>query len=212
MIVVESAILTVQSTTTRHRQHQLKRLSGYPYEAILVAELPLCAKGSGGYQGNADRSLCRNHRNICNSDKGERGAFGAQSADPHPNALDEFSDGGLLPEPGPARRQVLKLELFGVDIMDRAVVCRQETLRPESHRWSGWVDAQFDRIGKILDTLDTNVPSLNSDLGTITVGCALEYLDFRFRDRPWRSKRPQLSAWHEQFALRPSMASTKHPE
>ena len=94
---------------------------------------------------------------------------------------------------------------------DRAVVCRQETLRPESYRWSGWVDAQFDRIGKILDTLDANVPALNADLGTITVGCALEYLDFRFRDRPWRSERPQLSAWHEQFALRPSMASTKHP-
>ena len=34
--------------------------------------------------------------------------------------LDEFSDGGLLPELGPAPRQVLKLELFGVDIMDRA--------------------------------------------------------------------------------------------
>ncbi len=64
----------------------------------------------------------------------------------------------------------------------------------------------------ILDTLDANLPSLNPDLGTITVGCALEYLDFRFRDRPWRSERPQLTAWHAQFALRPSMASTKHPE
>jgi len=126
--------------------------------------------------------------------------------------LNEFSDGGLLPEPGSTRRQVLKLELYGVDIMDRAVVCRQETLRPESLRWSGWVDAQFDRIGKVLDTLNTNVPPLNPDLGTITIGCALEYLDFRFRDRPWRLERPKLSAWHEQFALRPSMASTKHPE
>ena len=125
--------------------------------------------------------------------------------------LNEFSDGRLLPKLGLARRQVLKLELLGVDIMDRAIVCRQETLRPESYRWSGWVDAQFDRIGKVLDTLDAKVPSLNPDLGTITVGCALEYLDFRFRDRPWRSERPQLSAWHEQFALRPSMASTKHP-
>jgi len=128
------------------------------------------------------------------------------------NYLNEFSGGGLLPEPGPTRRQVLKLELFGVDIMDRAVVCRQETLRPESLRWSGWVDAQFDRIGKVLDTLNANVPPLNPDLGTITIGCALEYLDFRFRDRPWRWERPKLSAWHEQFALRPSMASTKHPE
>jgi len=126
--------------------------------------------------------------------------------------LNEFSDGGLLPAPGPTRRQVLKLELFGADIMDRAVVCRQETLRPESLRWSGWVDAQFDRIGKVLDTLNANVPPLNLDLGTITVSCALEYLDFRFRDRPWRPERPKLSAWHEQFALRPSMASTRHPE
>jgi len=126
--------------------------------------------------------------------------------------LNEFSDGGLLPAPGPTRRQVLKLELFGADIMDRAVVCRQETLRPESLRWSGWVDAQFDRIGKVLDTLNANVPPLNLDLGTITVSCALEYLDFRFRDRPWRPERPKLSAWHEQFALRPSMASTRHPQ
>ena len=128
------------------------------------------------------------------------------------NYLNEFSGGELLPEPGPTRRQVLKLELFGVDIMDRAVVCRQETLRSEGLRWSGWVDAQFDRIGKVLDTLNANVPPLNPDLGTVTVGCALEYLDFRFRDRPWRWERPKLSAWHEQFALRPSMASTKHPE
>jgi glutathione S-transferase len=126
--------------------------------------------------------------------------------------LDEFADGGLLPALGPARRQVFKLELFGLDIMDRAVVCRQETLRPEGYRWSGWVDAQFDRIGKILDVLDANVPALDPDLGTITVGCALEYLDFRFGDRPWRSPRPHLTAWQQQLALRPSIASTRHPQ
>jgi glutathione S-transferase len=126
--------------------------------------------------------------------------------------LDEFSGGALLPELGTVRRQVLKLELVGVDIMDRAVVCRQETLQPESHRWSGWVDAQFDRIGKILDALDANVPGLNPDLGAITVGCAVEYLDVRFGDRAWRAERPQLSARREQFTLRPSMASTKHRE
>lgn len=126
--------------------------------------------------------------------------------------LDEFSDGGLLPMLGPARRQVLKLELIGLDVMDRAVVCRQETLRPESYRWSGWVDAQFDRIGKVLDVLDANPPALDPDFGTITVGCALEYLDFRFSDRPWRSQRPHLAAWHKQFVLRPSIASTKHPQ
>jgi glutathione S-transferase len=125
--------------------------------------------------------------------------------------LDEFSDGGLLPKLELARRHVLKLELFGIDIIDRAIVCRQELLRPEGYRWSGWVDAQFDPIGKVLDGLEANVPALHPDLGTITVGCALDYLDFRFRDRSWRSGRMRLSTWHEQFALRSSMASTRHP-
>src|SRR5258708_40287954 len=66
--------------------------------------------------------------------------------------LDEFSDGGLLPAPRLARRQVLKLELFCVDIMDRAAVCRQETLRPERHPSTGSADAQMDRLCTIRDT------------------------------------------------------------
>jgi glutathione S-transferase len=78
-------------------------------------------------------------------------------------------------------------------------------------------EMQIDHRVEIIETsaiptkANEVLSALNPDLGTVTVGCALEYLDFRFSDRPWRSERPQLSAWHEQFALRPSMTSTRQP-
>ena len=44
------------------------------------------------------------------------------------------------------------------------------------------------------------------DIGTITIGCALGYLDFRYGDEDWRATRPRLAAWFERFSERPSMA------
>ena len=46
------------------------------------------------------------------------------------------------------------------------------------------------------------------DIGTITIGCALGYLDFRYADEDWRATRPKLAAWFERFSERPSMART----
>ena len=50
------------------------------------------------------------------------------------------------------------------------------------------------------------------DIGTITIGCALGYLDFRYGDEDWRATRPKLAAWFERFAKRPSMARTAPAE
>ena len=46
------------------------------------------------------------------------------------------------------------------------------------------------------------------DIGTLTVGCALGYLDFRFADTDWRAGRPTLAAWYQGHAKRPSMAAS----
>jgi hypothetical protein len=40
------------------------------------------------------------------------------------------------------------------------------------------------------------------------VGCSLGYLDFRFPQDQWRNGRPNLGAWYEEFAKRPSMVAT----
>ena len=50
------------------------------------------------------------------------------------------------------------------------------------------------------------------DIGTITIGAALGYLDFRFPDIAWRTTRPQLAAWQAGFDARPSMAATRPHE
>ena len=46
------------------------------------------------------------------------------------------------------------------------------------------------------------------DIGTITIACALGYLDFRFATLGWRERRPALADWFEGFAARPSMQAT----
>jgi glutathione S-transferase len=46
------------------------------------------------------------------------------------------------------------------------------------------------------------------DIGTITLGCALGWLDFRYPDYAWRDGRGALAQWFERFASRPSMKAT----
>lgn len=42
-------------------------------------------------------------------------------------------------------------------------------------------------------------------IARIAVGCALRYLDFRKPGDDWRSGRPYLAKWYEEYSKRPSM-------
>ena len=46
------------------------------------------------------------------------------------------------------------------------------------------------------------------DIGTITQGCVLGYLDLRFPDLGWRDANPQLANWFFEVSQRPSMIAT----
>jgi glutathione S-transferase len=118
----------------------------------------------------------------------------------------------LFPAAGPERLVTLALQALGDGILDAGVATRYETfLRPEALRWSEWVAAQKLKITRSLDHLEADIASLDGriDVGSITIGCALGYLDFRFADDRWRQGRPGLAAWYERFAKRPSMQATK---
>ena len=98
----------------------------------------------------------------------------------------------------------------GDGILDAAVGTRYETfLRPEALRWGDWVDAQLTKVRRSLDALEAEELGDTVDIGTISVGCALGYLDFRYPDEGWRDSRPKLAAWYESFAARPSMSETR---
>jgi glutathione S-transferase len=120
----------------------------------------------------------------------------------------------LFPAEGPARWTALRRQALGDGIAEAAVLTRYETfLRPEEQRWPAWIDGQLDKVKRGLDRLESEAGALGEriDIGTIAIGCALGYLDFRYGTLGWRATRPGLAAWFEQFAARESMLRTLPP-
>ncbi len=122
----------------------------------------------------------------------------------------------LIPAEGPARWQVLNLHALASGIMDAAVArVVEHRARPEHLRFGGWLERQKLKIDRALDSLDRQAAEGALDdpvnLGTITVGCALGYLDLRFSEDAWREGRPALEAWYDAFSQRPSMQATVPP-
>lgn len=116
----------------------------------------------------------------------------------------------MFPEAGEARWTAVRLQALADGILDAAVGTRYETfLRPEALRWSHWVDAQMAKIRRSLDALENESFGERVDIGTISVACALGYLDFRYPDEGWRDARPNLAKWFEKFSQRPSMSETR---
>ena len=98
--------------------------------------------------------------------------------------------------------------------MDAAILVRYETFaRPEPLRWTGWIDGQMDKVACGLAELEKNAGSFERriDVGSIAIGCALGYLDFRYASLGWRSSYPELAAWFAKFAGRASMLETRPP-
>jgi glutathione S-transferase len=117
----------------------------------------------------------------------------------------------MFPAAGPARWTALRRQAEGDGIMDAGVLARYETfVRPQEHRWSEWIEGQKQKFHRALDALEAEAETFGDtvDIGTIAIGCALGYLDFRYADEGWRATRSRLEAWFEGFAARPSMART----
>ena len=117
----------------------------------------------------------------------------------------------VFPAPGADRWTALRRQSLGDAVMDAAVLTRYlSTLPPAEKRWDEMIKAQLGKVAGALDVAEAEAPSFGNrfDIGTITVGCALGYLDFRFGDMGWRKTRPALAKWFEAFAARPAMAAT----
>lgn len=126
--------------------------------------------------------------------------------------LDDLGQGSMFPRTGAARWRALTEQSLADGILDAAILARYEiTARPEEFQWSGWTQAQMKKIDASLDYFEKGADTYEKghvDIGAITLGCALGYLDFRFTDYDWRTARPQLSAWFKIFEERPSMRDT----
>jgi glutathione S-transferase len=118
----------------------------------------------------------------------------------------------LIPLEAPERWRVLQQHALADGILDAGVAYMGETIRrPEAFIYAGAQERQRARIVRTLDKLEATAGETREDidLGTITLGCALGYLDFRFADLDWRGSRPQLASWFAGFDERPSMRATR---
>ncbi|TCZ56616.1 glutathione S-transferase N-terminal domain-containing protein [Roseicella aquatilis] len=127
--------------------------------------------------------------------------------------LDARAGGGrLFPPPGPARWRALTEQALADGLMDAGILLRYEALtRSPEQQSEAWKAGQREKVVSALDVLEGMAAGFGDrlDIGTISIGCALGWLDFRFADLGWRNGRPALAAWFERFEQRPSMAESK---
>ncbi len=120
-------------------------------------------------------------------------------------------DATLFPAPGAARWRALAEQATADGLMDAALLARYEAfLRPAEKRWAEWEAGQLGKINSALAVIEAGVDAAGDrvDIGAVTIGCALGYLDFRFNYLDWRKTHPKSAVWFEKFGALPAMAQT----
>jgi glutathione S-transferase len=104
-------------------------------------------------------------------------------------------------------------EALGTGLLDVAVPWLVEArMRPPALRSSEMTTVYRTKMNSVLDWLERHVSSLAArpfDIGHLSIGTALCYLDFRFATEEWRNARPNLAAWHGDFCSRASVRATE---
>ncbi len=125
--------------------------------------------------------------------------------------LDDLAGGALFPKTGTARWQALTLHALADGMLDAALLARYEDVaRPEPIRWKEWRAGQLDKIETSLAHLEANLQTLAGrvDIGSLSMACALWYLDVRFAELQWRGRYPKVADWYLAFSQRPSTQMT----
>ena len=117
----------------------------------------------------------------------------------------------LFPRPGRGRWKALKQQALADGIMDAALLRRAESARAADAGRQAVLDRQSAAMRRALDELEHDPPHKVLDIGTVSVACALGYLDLRFPGDDWRATRPQLAAWFQAIGREPALARTAPP-
>ncbi|CZZ86804.1 glutathione S-transferase [Bordetella ansorpii] len=128
--------------------------------------------------------------------------------------LDALGGGKMFPA-GQDRWVALANQALGDGLLDAALLVRYEVgPRPEALRWEDWKRGQNEKITSCLERLEQLAGGFGDklDIGTITLGCALGYLDFRFAGLDWRGQYPSAAKWFASFNARSSMQQTLPPQ
>ncbi len=124
--------------------------------------------------------------------------------------LNDLGGGKLFPQQGEAKWQALRWHAFGDGLLDALILWRNE--REREVPLQPLLDAFELKTRASLRLLDAEAPALAQaplSIGTITIGCALGYLDYRFGPFGWREQAPRLAGWYATLSQRPSFKTTE---
>jgi glutathione S-transferase len=131
--------------------------------------------------------------------------------------LDFLAGGGKLFPAGEARFKVLRDQTLADGIMDAAILrVYEKRFKEPKYRDPAWDAYQGDKMARGLKHFEEHTPAAPAtaaevNAGTLTLACALGYLDIRFAGE-WRSGHPKLVAWLDAFeAVVPAFTDTKVP-
>ncbi len=121
-----------------------------------------------------------------------------------------YGKGRIVPAAGVARWRALREQATADGLVDAALLARYEAARPADRKWQPWSDGQLGKIRSCLAAIEAGANEFGDrfDIGTISIACALGYLDLRFADMNWRASCPEAARWFERIAKRPSVAAT----
>jgi glutathione S-transferase len=100
---------------------------------------------------------------------------------------------------------------LAVGVMEAGLQRRMEIVRPATEKSPGTVAKLEIRIDRALAQLEREAGELRgaaTRMDCIATAVALEYTDFRYTTE-WHQRCPQLHAWLDGFARRPSMIQTR---
>jgi glutathione S-transferase len=120
----------------------------------------------------------------------------------------------LIPQGGPERWRVLKVQALTDGILEAAIlVFYEKTLRPEALHWPDWIDGQTEKVNQSLDLLELEAAKFQAgavvDLAQVCAGVTIGWLDFRKAFGDVLEGRPTLKAWFDGFRVRASMKATE---
>ena len=127
--------------------------------------------------------------------------------------LDDLHDRAkLVPTLAVDRIETLRIHALTNGLIDALILWRNERDRPEATRSHRHMEAYAQKVAAALAHLEAveidRLAPRPFDLGHITLGVALGYIDFRFAEMDWRAAQRKLAAWFEIFSARPSAKAT----
>jgi glutathione S-transferase len=126
----------------------------------------------------------------------------------------------LIPESSRERIEVRTWEALADGVLDAAILARLEQTWPgrsAEQRSQAWVDRQLHKVQVSLHAIAKGLgekpwcSGIHLSLADIAVGCALDYIVFRFPQIEWRDTHENLARLADKLGTRQSFIDTRPP-